>query len=76
MLKEEILIDSCQDKTSRYVGYHSWYIERDKILKKNGTRFRVPFFYIMKNELHEEVITDRFMLVDVADRVGKHGSDR
>ena len=27
----------------------------------------------MKNELHEEVITDRFMLVDVADRVGKDG---
>ena len=30
---------------------------------------------LVKNELHEEVITDRFMLVDVADRVGKHGSD-
>ena len=38
MLKEEILIDSCQDKTSRYVGYHSWYIEGDKILKKNGVK--------------------------------------
>ena len=36
---------------------------------------RVPFLY-HENELHEEVITDRFMLVDVADRVGKHGSDR
>ena len=38
--------------------------------------FSGAIFYIMKNELHEEVITDRFMLVDVADRVGKHGSDR
>lgn len=45
MLKEEILIDSCQDKTSRYVGYHSWYIEGDKILKKNGTRFGCHFLY-------------------------------
>ena len=37
MLKEEILIDSCQDKTSWYVDYHSWHIEGDRILKKNGT---------------------------------------